>query len=1526
MQCALIALPLLCCTLCLAAEEANIAYAATVHTAPAVVPQSEAGLVDGNVSTTLTFEVGTEGEGIITLTFDQPREVSGVRLYQVSEVYYTTAYAIRADVDGDGDCEKVLAEANEFPLNEWVEHRWEPLAVKSIVFRSLSGVSKGKRAHPVLAEFQVVGRPQPDDLQKAAAAGVVIARLPAVRDIHRETALVVNGRAPAVMVPQEAGYQAAARELLAGLDAMGIKADLVRDIEAADPAGRTVICLGNMLNNPLIERLYWNRYTFADALVPGPGRYLLHTVYDPYPYNGGQNVIVIGCSDVAGATPGADCFLQSVREGTLPPIVTAGPQPAMGDEQARKIATTKPDPTFVEFTTNANLYLQTGVEACARKAVAAMQIMADLYAPGGERHDQGHVGSSPHRKLPWPEETSSWEIECAWDAFEECPLISDQLRLDFTNALLQFTRDLISHVSGYSAIGKNDLVSWNHTTFPLLGIHFGARYFYRYYRLPDMPAMLEKAKACFLAQAKSWKPQEDADSYLTLTTAHSQIYSLAENDVHYFEAGNLEKYADYMVGICDNTGLASGFGDSGVSSNPSLPQKVLPLALWWTRDGGYKWLLQHYTHGTWQNPYERGIEPVRPDRFTGVNVFMTDPQVYEWVQTYPTYNEPFAKADVPIEESFDKISFRENWEPDGQYLLLDGHSRGKHLHYDGNSIIEFVEGGERWLLDHDYLTRNTTEHTMLSILRAGRCDQLVPSLSGLTAYCNLPGFGYSDTYTKGYNSCDWRRQILWRRGEWFLVADTVIPSESGSYDLDLTWKTLDEAGLQRIENGVDFVAERGSGSATTADCSLVEDEEASGGKALLMGRSTSRIAFGVDLPAGQYSLAVIGYGIDGSSDSLWVSVDLGANQAFHMNKGRYGRSASDYALSSDTPKIALAGDGPHSIVVTLREKPPIRVDRFILQDAAGQSRVYEAESLPPPPETAQDLSRTLHIRPATALDAAWVTNHERAGITVPVSILHQRKRGELQAGEAVSLKSLMYVSRPAKRRELTPVTIAQNLVAIGGSDPALAILGDVDAAGIRANIRAGLLTPQELMLSGLTSLNIADVTIASEAPVDLQVDVPAGTAVVSAPDSGTTLRITGRAGTESLPVAGKRELKLEAIWAADVFANIISKIASDAQPQHATRVSDHLASTAKPSWSAFDPGSHIGVLKVADLHDGKGRRVFVGRGPFIHCLDAAGNLLWTFPAKSIVRDIAFGDVRQNPGDEVLVGSADTYVYILSADGELLDEHQMHGTPWARSFGDQAYGVFNLLVGDITGDGVPDIVVSLANFDVQALSADWKLLWKYDHALHGSMQMSFEDTDADGSPDAIFVADKYGSTKGVSFDGSRIYQRYTSIGDVCYAAADLDGDGKLGVVSGSSTGDVVATAFADQQKVLWSFNNFGYAANRLRAADLNGDGSGETVLASGTGYLYVLDGSGKVLWQDRVGLCVNDAVIIKRPGGNLVAYCDEGGIVRVADAAGRIRGEMLSPAPPRILAQLDDTGEPSLLVGLADGRVLSYSLP
>jgi hypothetical protein len=72
-----------------------------------------------------------------------------------------------------------------------------------------------------------------------------------------------------IATPADDAHRTVARRLAKGLkDLSGAEVPIS---EAAVPDGRTVIALGQMINNPLIERLYWNSYTFADSLWPGSG-------------------------------------------------------------------------------------------------------------------------------------------------------------------------------------------------------------------------------------------------------------------------------------------------------------------------------------------------------------------------------------------------------------------------------------------------------------------------------------------------------------------------------------------------------------------------------------------------------------------------------------------------------------------------------------------------------------------------------------------------------------------------------------------------------------------------------------------------------------------------------------------------------------------------------------------------------------------------------------------------------------------------------------------------------------------------------------------------------------------------------------------------------------------------------------------------------------------------------------------------------------------------------------------------------
>lgn len=628
------------------------------------------------------------------------------------------------------------------------------------------------------------------------------AELGAVPPVAQTTVLTTDGGAPLILAPADGAGRVAAEQLRGALrQRLGVEPRLLSRMAEATPGEATVIALGNLLDNELLARLYWSRYCYEDALFPGPDGYTVHTVYDPHPWGGGRNVIVLGASRPEQLGKAVERFLGLLqgkgRATALPYVLLVEPAQKRSDAARAKMLAKPVDPSLTAFRTHAEQYLKTGDETCAQVAIKALDLMVETYRQKPDRH------------MPWPEETTAGPIFAAWDAFEECPLVPAERRRDYLQMLLAWSRDLTRCSYEYRVIDEQFTVTWNHTTFALLGLYYAGRYFDRHFGLADAKEWLRRSRLGFAAQARSWKPQEDADSYLVLTMGHTIEFSLADGDLRFFESGLIRRYADYVVGCGDNRLWPAGFGDSGYSSQPTMATAALPVAYWWTRDAGYRWILEQTRRGGWDNPYWPAVEPRLPERFIGLNVFPIDRQIYDDTQRRPAYNEAFDKADVPFEAAWDKISFRENWEPEGQYLLLDGLGRGKHLHFDTNSIVTFVQDGERWLLDHDYLVRNTTEHSMLSVLRDGRTTELVPSLAGLAASGDLPGMAATHTYVKGDNGVDWDRRVLWSKGNWFLVQETIAAREAGSYDLDLTWKTIDR-GDQHVDDAGRFLARRGA--------------------------------------------------------------------------------------------------------------------------------------------------------------------------------------------------------------------------------------------------------------------------------------------------------------------------------------------------------------------------------------------------------------------------------------------------------------------------------------------------------------------------------------------------------------------------------------------------------------------------------------------------------------------------------------------------------------------------------------------
>ena len=804
----------------------NLAPLAELSCRPAADGDSLRAVVDGNPASALVFAVHSEGEGSVTLTWNAPRQIDRVRVLQGHNAYYSTAFRITADRDGDGAFEAVLWLADPAPpYSRWAARSFEPVALRALRLESFAGVSKGKRAHPLILEVEAYGLVTPDDLRKLMRMGIRPDAFPALKPMCLETPLVSDGQAVCtILVPAEDGYGEIGGQLAQAIaTTLGARPRVTTVPAAADPARETVIAVGQMLNNEIIERLYWNRYLYVESLCPGRDGFVVRTVHNPYPWTAGHNIVVLGSSTQSGARraaaelatmlqaaqpTGSLGYLHRVQlpapgeretdyvvEGKNYTVVKL-PERDLTQKEAQALVTAEPKSNLLAFQELAQKYLVTGEQPYLQAARRVLMVLVALYEKDPDRHPT------------WPEETNARFIIAAWDAVEEAPVFSDQDRLRITNMLLRFLYSLVARTSDYGNLENNDTIIWNHTTFPLLGLYWGGRYFRRYYDCTFMDTFLRKAEGAFRGQETCWKPQCDADSYLVLTMGHTIEYALAENRMSFFESGNIRAYADYLIGICDNRGWAAGFGDSGRVRTTAIPDGGLPYAFWYTKDQRYLGYLNAVHNGHWVNPFHQDVIAQLPDDCVGLRVYSLHRQVYEYTARRAYYGEPSGPPNIPFEQAFDKIAFREKLGPDGQYFLLDGYSRGKHLHYDANAILKLTHKGEDWLIDGDYLVRNTTEHNMVSVIRNGRAEKLVPECAGLLHHADLPRFGLTETWIKDYNGVDWRRSIFWQKGGWIVLLDRMTALRPGDYRFDCVFKCA-KAGREELRAPDRFCISRG---------------------------------------------------------------------------------------------------------------------------------------------------------------------------------------------------------------------------------------------------------------------------------------------------------------------------------------------------------------------------------------------------------------------------------------------------------------------------------------------------------------------------------------------------------------------------------------------------------------------------------------------------------------------------------------------------------------------------------------------
>ncbi len=164
---------------------------------------------------------------------------------------------------------------------------------------------------------------------------------------------------------------------------------------------------------------------------------------------------------------------------------------------------------------------------------------------------------------------------------------------------------------------------------------------------------------------------------------------------------------------------------------------------------------------------------------------------------------------------------------------------------------------------------------------------------------------------------------------------------------------------------------------------------------------------------------------------------------------------------------------------------------------------------------------------------------------------------------------------------------------------------------------------------------------------------------------------------------------------------------------------------------------------------------------------------------------------------------------------------------------------NLAVGDIDGDGQPEVLADGEAKRILAFKGDGTPLWKSDvyTGADSSGSMAIADMDGDGLPEIVFGAAIFSNTGKKLFEGTGGIGRNGQGPISCIA--DLDGDGRPELVGGRTAYKTTGTVAGNDFKgvVLWN----GPATDGFcGVADFDPNGDPEVVLVS-SGKVYILNG-------------------------------------------------------------------------------------